>query len=80
MINCDLLIVTAPYTETNYPLQAPAILKASVVKHGHTASTYDINNEFLKMEEEDPEGFTWLKNFFMYGTMEDKSKRLQIHF
>ena len=74
MINCDLLIVTAPYTETNYPLQAPAILKASVVKHGHTASTYDINNEFLKMEEEDPEGFTWLKNFFMYGTMEDKTK------
>ena len=44
MINCDLLIVTAPYTETNYPLQAPAIIKASVVKNGYTANTFDINN------------------------------------
>ena len=56
MINCDLLIVTAPYTETNYPLQAPAIIKASVVKNGYTASTFDINNDFLKMEDEDAEG------------------------
>ena len=74
MIKCDLLIVTAPYTETNYPLQAPAIIKASVVKNGYTASTFDINNDFLQMEDEDAEGFALLKNFFMYGTMEDKTK------
>lgn len=73
MINCDLLIVTAPYTETNYPLQAPAIIKASVIKHGFTASTYDINNKFLKLEQTDSVQYQILKNYFAYGTMEDKN-------
>jgi hypothetical protein len=74
MIKCDLLILTAPYTQTNYPLQAPAVIKASVIKHGFTANTYDINNEFLKLEKVDNETFQLLKNFWSYGTMDDTSK------
>ena len=51
MKQTDILIVTAPYTETEYPLQAPAIIKASVEQHGYTANTYDINHNFIKMEK-----------------------------
>jgi hypothetical protein len=45
MINCDLLIIAVPFTDTDKPLQAPAILKAVVEKHGYTAQTYDLNYE-----------------------------------
>ena len=74
MIKCDLLVVTAPYTQTNYPLQAPAIIKASAIKNGFTANTYDINNEFLKLENTDNETFQLLKNFWSYGTIDDTSR------
>ena len=73
-IQCDVLIVTAPYTETNSPLQAPAVIKAAVMNKGYTASTYDINNDFLMMEQSDPVKFNALKDFFSFGTTNDKSK------
>jgi radical SAM superfamily enzyme YgiQ (UPF0313 family) len=73
MIKCDLLVVTAPYTETNFPLQAPAIIKASVIKHGYTANTFDINNDFIKLEDKDPQRFQLLKNYFSYGTLDDRN-------
>ena len=74
MIKCDILVVTAPYTETSFPLQAPAIIKSSVVKHGYTASTFDINHDFSKMEQTDGGNFQLLKNYFTYGEMDDKAK------
>ena len=74
MISCDLLVVTVPYTETDYPLQAPAVIKASVIEHGYTANTYDINNDFLNMKNIDIEVFQTLKNFFSFGTIQDKTK------
>jgi len=73
MISCDLLVVTAPYTETDYPLQAPAVIKASVIEHGYTANTHDINNDFLKLLNIDVKDFQTLKNFFAFGTMQDKT-------
>ena len=78
MIKCDLLVVTAPYTETNFPLQAPAIIKASVIKHGYTANTFDINNDFIKLEDKDPQRFQLLKNYFSYGTLDDRDNQRQI--
>ena len=74
MIQCDLLIVTAPYTETKFPLQAPAIIKASVIQHGFTANTYDINHDFLNMEQQDQQKFDILKNFFSFGTLNAKEQ------
>lgn len=74
MIQCDILIVTAPYTETRFPLQAPAILKASVMEHGFTARTHDINHDFIQIEEQDKENFEILKNFFAFGIMNNKSQ------
>ena len=73
MKQTDILIVTAPYTETEYPLQAPAIIKASVEQHGYTANTYDINYNFIKMEKTDLVKFNLLKNFFSFGTVKEKN-------
>lgn len=72
MIRCDLLVVTVPYTDTDYPLQAPAIIKASVEKHGYVAHTLDLNNDFLKQKQ--TENFDLLKNYFSFRTINDKSK------
>ncbi len=72
MIKCDLLVVTAPYTDTTYPLQAPAIIKASVEQYGFKAQTFDLNNEFIKLQTTD--NFEFLKNFFSFGTTDDKNK------
>ena len=66
MINCDLLIVTAPYTETGQPLQAPAIIKACVMEHGFSARTHDINHDFVNLQNSDKEKFELLKNFFSF--------------
>jgi len=74
MINCDLLIVTAPYTETGQPLQAPAIIKACVMEHGFSARTHDINHDFVNLQNSDKEKFELLKNFFSFGTLEDREK------
>ena len=59
MKKCDLLIVTAPVTDTAYPLQAPAVIKSAVIKHGFTAHTYDINYNFFKEKDENHD---FLKN------------------
>ena len=49
MINCDLLIIAVPFTDTDKPLQAPAILKSVVEKHGYTAQTNDLNYDFASV-------------------------------
>ena len=72
MLNCDLLVVSVPYTDTTYPLQAPAIIKASVEQYGYKAQTFDLNHEFIKSHNED--NFEFLKNFFSFGTTDDKNK------
>ena len=65
MINCDLLIIAVPFTDTDKPLQAPAILKAVVEKHGYTAQTYDLNYDFSKSKHKD---IDFLKQYFSLGT------------
>ena len=71
MINCDLLIVTVPFTDTNKPLQAPAILKAVVEEHNFTAETCDLNYEFLNDKHDE---LDFLKQYFSFGTANDHNK------
>lgn len=73
MIDCDILIVTAPWTATRQPLQAPAALKACVEQHGFSCSTYDINFDFVRLEDSDPKKFELCKNYFGFGTIQDKN-------
>ena len=73
MIDCDILIVTAPWTATRQPLQAPAALKACVEQHDFTCSTYDINFDFVRLEDTDPKKFELCKNYFGFGTIQDKN-------
>tara|TARA_B110000858_G_C17798201_1_gene473668 strand:+ start:1042 stop:2523 length:1482 start_codon:yes stop_codon:yes gene_type:complete len=71
MINCDILITTVPYTATEKPLQAPAILKAMVEKHNFSAETYDLNHKFIKCGHQDLDLF---KQYFSHGTIDNPDK------
>ena len=71
MINCDILILAVPFTDTDKPLQAPAILKAVVEKHNYTAQTYDLNYALLKSKHKE---LDFLKQYFSFGTTNDYSK------
>ena len=71
MINCDLLIVSVPYTDTDKPLQAPAILKAVIEKHNFTAQTHDLNWSFLKSKHKD---LDFLSQYFAFGTTNDHKR------
>ena len=73
MIDCDMLIVTAPWTNTRRPLMAPAALKGVIEQHNFTCRTYDINLDFVKLEDTDPEKFELCKNYFAFGTIVDKN-------
>ena len=66
MIDCDMLIVTAPWTNTRRPLMAPAALKGVIEQHNFTCRTYDINLDFVKLEDTDPEKFELCKNYFAF--------------
>jgi len=75
MIECDILIVTVPVTDTgDKPLQAPAVLSAVVKKEGYTAKTMDLNHQFHKLEKVDKEKYDMLKNYFMMGSLLDVTK------
>lgn len=65
-IECDLLITTVPFTSTDKPLQAPAILKSIVESKGYTAVTHDLNFEFVKS---DSKHLDLLKQYFSFGTI-----------
>jgi len=71
MINCDILILAVPFTDTNKPLQAPAILKAVVEEYNYTAHTYDLNYEFLRSKHKE---LDFLKQYFTFGTTNDHNK------
>ncbi len=71
MINCDILITTVPYTATEKPLQAPAILKSVVEKHNFKAETYDLNHKFITSDHSNLDIF---KQYFSHGTIEDLDK------
>lgn len=71
MKKCDLLIVTAPVTDTDKPLQAPALIKSSIEQHGFVAYTDDLNWEFLKSNH--PE-HNFLKQYFAFNTTSDYNK------
>jgi len=73
MIECDLLIVSVPFTDTTQPLQAPAILKAVAKKHNFTAETIDLNYSFRTSGHEDLE---FLKQYYMSGYT-DRSDKIQ---
>ena len=71
MIDCHLLIVTAPYTDTTEPLQAPAILKAVVEQNGYKTETADLNHEFIISEHPEIE---FLKQYYLSGTADNLDK------
>ena len=71
MINCDVLILAVPFTDTDKPLQAPAVLKAVVQKHNFTACTYDLNYSLIKTHHEQAD---FLKQYFAFGTTNDYDK------
>lgn len=64
-IECDLLITTVPFTSTDKPLQAPAVLKSIVESQGYTACTEDLNFEFVKSQNKH---LDFLKQYFSFGT------------
>lgn len=67
---CDIVFVNVPIIETDLPLQAPAILKATVEKHGFRSHTLDFNILHRKYEKQDPEKYNLLKNYFITGRIE----------
>ena len=71
MLNCDILILAVPLTDTDKPLQAPAVLKAVVEKHGYTAQTYDLNYELITSKNKE---LDFLKQYFSFGTTNDHNK------
>ena len=65
MINCDLLILAVPFTDTHRPLQAPAVLKAVVQKHNYVAHTHDLNYSLMKTNHKEAD---FLKQYFAFAT------------
>ena len=47
-IHKDCVFVAVPYTDTDKPLMAPAILKSIAIKAGKSAATVDVNIKFIK--------------------------------
>lgn len=64
----DIVFVTAPYSDTQAPLMAPAILKSIAIKAGKTAATIDLNiqavNQIKSMTDDIANKFI---NFFHHG-------------
>ena len=71
MTNCDILIVTVPFTDTDKPLQAPSILKSVVERHNYTAMTRDLNQEFLTCNHKDLDS---MKQYFCFSAINDSDK------
>jgi Radical SAM superfamily len=49
--NVECVFVTVPFTDTNKPLMAPAILKSVATQAGKTSVTIDLNIKFIKQLE-----------------------------
>ena len=71
MIRCDILIVAIPFTDTDSPLQAPAILKSVVDANGFTAQTHDLNYDLMNSNHEH---LDFLKQYYSFGTATDHNK------
>jgi hypothetical protein len=50
----DILLCSVPYTETNTPILAPALLKSVLVENGYSAQYIDFNFEIIKKIQNNP--------------------------
>jgi radical SAM superfamily enzyme YgiQ (UPF0313 family) len=64
--NIDIVFATVPYTDTDMPLMAPAILKSIASRAGHTSICIDLNLQTLKLVKKHPYVYELL-NFFHDG-------------
>lgn len=80
MKTVDVLFINVPALDTDSPLQAPAILKAEVEKHGFKASTYDFNLKYRKLLKSEPNNYSILRNFFSYNAKASQNNEIVTNF
>ena len=68
--NFDLVLITAPWTETDIPMLAPAALKSVVEKAGFTCLAVDLNAEIRHTVVKPSEHKQELIDFFYNGTLD----------
>ncbi len=74
MINqSNVVIATVPWTDTEAPLMAPAVLKASLAHHGIASKTVDLNAE-VKRRIESHEKHNSLLKFFLTEQVDRSAK------
>lgn len=62
----DIIFVSVPYTDTDEPVFAPALLKSVAVQHGFRAAALDLNIEIVNQVKTHPRE-TALVDFFSYA-------------
>ncbi len=67
----DVLIITAPLTDSAIPLMAPAALKPIVEKAGYSCLAVDVNAEVYKLVKEHPLKNDLIRFFFENYTTEE---------
>lgn len=60
----DVVICTVPWTETDMPLMAPAVLKKSVEQAGMSCLAVDLNIEIVEYTRQHPELRKFIRFFF----------------
>lgn len=61
----DIVFVSVPYTDTDEPILAPALLKAVAMQHGFSAKALDLNIEIVNRVKTHPKQ-NELEDFFTY--------------
>ena len=64
MNNClPIVIATVPWTDTDFPIMAPAVLKSVLLTHGIASATVDLNAEIRNYLTTQPKKDSLLKFF-----------------
>jgi len=74
----DMVIATVPWTDSNIPLMAPAVLKPIVEKAGLTCLAVDLNAEIFKKTSSLPDLDSYL-SFFFDGVCRTEESQQWIH-
>lgn len=70
----DIVIATVPWTDTESPLMAPAVLKANLENHGIPSRTIDLNAEVRNRIKKNPKYDSLLK-FFLTEQVDSTAKK-----
>lgn len=66
-----VVIVAVPFVDESSPLAAPAVLKASLVKHGYDCVGIDLNIDIYNKIQHDPRRQQFLKFFYRQKISDD---------